>query len=421
VTIQRCLFAIPSLPRPVVSADSVLQGHEALSGTFGSAVLIAQSLARRGLPIGVCVLGGQRLVEFAGQEFQTLTAAAGWLGNGLSVWVGHGDDASLAKLLAAGLWPILWTHVHVSPVNRMWLEKGMIAGLITVSDTVRLSMLRSRKHRLVGRVYNPLSPVFAPGSADDLSRFGRRRIAYAGAAGYTKGLHRVLEMWPSVHRAEPDARLVIAGTGRLYGENRELGPFGIAEAGFERRYVAPIAQEFGSLPAAGIEIAGLLTPRELCALYTEASLGIVNPNWSEYTESFCCAATEMLATGLPVFSVARGALPETIGHSGGAFLTREKDSVRAAGQLIALIRDPQRLARLGAAGRGYVAGKYSCEKITESWANLIEGPDDLEGLCDPWQGPRTPHYVAEFVAGRVSAGWMLDAAARTIRLLKRQR
>jgi hypothetical protein len=62
----------------------------------------------------------------------------------------------------------------------------------------------------------------------------------------------------------------------------------------------------------------------------------------------------MLATGLPVFSVARGALPESIGRSGAALLARHELVVHSAREFADLVMYPGRLARLCAAGRAYV-------------------------------------------------------------------
>ncbi len=42
-------------------------------------------------------------------------------------------------------------------------------------------------------------------------------------------------MWKYVHRADSRAKVVPAGTGRLYGSGRELGRFGIADPDWRRK------------------------------------------------------------------------------------------------------------------------------------------------------------------------------------------
>jgi glycosyltransferase involved in cell wall biosynthesis len=416
----RCLFVIRDLPRPVVSGKALIRAEEALSGTHASGLLVAEGLARRGHEIGICIVHGQRLLDSAVRGFPSLEAAVSWVEGGRVVWLSYGDDSVMSRLSALRLQPLIWTQLPVSWSEREWLESGQVVGIVVVSDTARVPLLRSARHGRVGRIYNPLPPLFADATTEPADRFRRRVVVYAGAAGPTKGLHRLLEMWRHVRKAEPGVILRIAGTGRLYGSQRELGAFGIASPEFESRYVAPLAAEFGSLAAAGVELVGLLSPRELRDLYGGASLGIVNMNWHEYTETFCCAATEMLATGLPVFSVARGALPETVGLSGGAVLTRHESAAGAAEELTELIVDPERLARLGAAGQAYVRAAYRWDMIIDEWEQLLHHAADIETLCGPWRGPRSARYYLELAAGRLRAPWLLDLPAATRRALKRE-
>jgi glycosyltransferase involved in cell wall biosynthesis len=416
---MRCLFVIRELPRAVVSMTGVIRGSEALSGTHASGLLVAEGLARRGRPVGVCILRGQRIADSAFDAFSSLEDAVRWLQGGRVIWLSYGDEAILEQLRSAGVHPVIWTQLPVSPAERRWLESGRIGSLVTVSDTCRIPLLRSRLHSRVGRIYNPLAPAFTEAVHETPDRYERRVVAYAGAAGPTKGLHRLLEMWRFVQRVDPGARLRIAGTGRLYGSDRKLGRFGMASPEFESRYVAPLAEEYGSLAAAGVEVVGLLTPTELRDLYGGASLGVVNMNWSEFTETFCCAATEMMATGLPVFSVARGALPETVGRIGGAVLVKRRSPQSAAAVFASLLRDPRRLAALGRIGRSHVVTEYRLDRIVDEWARLLDHDFDIETLSGPWRGPVSLQYIVERAVGRLGMPWLVDAPASYFRRLRR--
>lgn len=416
---MRTLFVIRDLPRLSISAAGVIRGGEALSGTHTSGLLVAEGLAQRGHEIGICIVHGQRVIDSACRTFESIQVGCDWAGDGRTIWLTYGDTSVFEQLSAHGVRPLIWTQLPVTRLERSWLESARISGLVTVSDTCRVPLLRSPQHQRVGRVYNPLAPLFAEEIANPTDRFARRVVVYAGAAGPTKGLHRLLQMWKYVHRADSNAKLVLAGTGRLYGSGRALGRFGIADPDFESNYVEPLATEFGSLESAGVELAGLLSPVELRSLYSASSLGVVNPNWSEYTETFCCAGVEMLATGLPVFSVARAALPETIGRSGGACLTRTDSVERSAEELTALLSDSQRLARLGAAGRRFVVGEYGWSGIVDAWEALIVHGPEIETLSGAWQGPRSAHYYLELLAGRAGASWVLDGVADGLRKLRR--
>ncbi len=416
---QRCLFVIRNLPRARVSVSAVIAGEEALSGSHVATLLVAEGLARRGFEIGVYIVHGQELVDKTFRSFPDLTAAAAWIGRDPTVWASYGDDAILTTIGASGLRPIIWAHLPLTASDKRALEGGSATGVITVSDGVRTPLLRTRQHRRVGRIYNPLAPSFTAPTSSDANRYANRTVVYVGAAGVTKGLHRVLEMWRFVRRADSNAKLLLAGTGKLYGQERSLGPHGIANPEFESRYVSPLVDEFGSLAAAGIEPLGLLTPLELLDLYSRTSLGVVNMNWREYFETFCCAAVEMLAAGLPVFSVSRGALPETIGRSGGAFLTRREDPGGAAADFCALLSNPRRLASMGGAGREFVRTEYDWGHVVDQWARLLERDGEIKILDGPWRGPTSARYYLERSAGRMNAGWLLDAAASAVRRIRR--
>lgn len=411
---MRHLFVIRELPRPTISVEGLIRGAEPLSGTHTSGVLVAEGLARRGHQIGICVLAGQGFKDQTFRHFPTLHAASQWISNGRVIWISYGDASILDKLRGAGLKPTIWTHLPINRTDRSWLESGLIEGIITVSDTCRVPLLRSRKHPLVGRIYNPLAPAFSEPVTISPDRYRRHVVVYTGAAGPTKGLHRVLEMWSSVRHADQQARLLLVGTARLYGNRRELGRYGMASPEFEDRYVAPLADRFGSLSAAGIEMVGLTNPAQLRTIYAEASLGVVNPNWNEFTETFCCAATEMLATGLPVFSVARGALPETIGRSGGAFLSQKPQPRSCALELTALLGDERRLASLGHHGTKFVRDMYHWDRVVDQWTQLLDHGMAPEVLSGAWRGPMSVRYLTERTVGALGLPWLLDAPTHAL-------
>lgn len=412
---KRCLFVIRALPRARVSVAAVLAGDEALSGTHMATVLAAEGLARRGFEIGLHVVHGQQLVDKSFDTFTDLPSAATWIGRDPTVWASYGDYPILERLRASGLKPIIWAHLPLTVSDKRALQSGGATGVIGVSDSVRTPLLRMREHRSVGRIYNPLAPFFILPSDSDSNRYATRTVVYVGSGGVLKGLHHVLAMWRFVRRADPSAKLLLAGTGKLYGEERSLGLHGISSPDFESRYVAPLADEFGSLHAAGVEPLGLLTPRELRGEYQRASLGVVNMNWNENEETFCCTAVEMLATGLPVFSVPRGALPETIGRSGGAFLTRRQEPSAAAEDFCTLLSNPGHLASMGATGRAFVRTEYAWERVLDQWARLVDRDGEVSVINGPWRGPVTPRYYLERSAGLMKAGWLLDAAAFAVR------
>jgi glycosyltransferase involved in cell wall biosynthesis len=418
--LPRVLFFLSSLPRESVSVRGIHEGSVAISGTHSSSLLVADALAARGHQVGVVIQGGQKLTDTAVRVFDDLAEAVRWPGRaGRVVWCSWGDTESLPALRAAGATPWMWIHTGVIPEFLRWLEDGEIAGLVSVSDSARLPSLHSSQYRRIGRVYNPLNPLFDRAADPAPAPRASRQAVFAGYLGESKGFHRVLEMWPHVREQLPDATLVAAGSGRLYGDKRPLGPLGVAEPDFEARFLQPLVHRFGSLERSGIRMAGLLAPAALRDLYRESALGLANLNWDGQTETFCCSAVEMLASALPVFGVTRGALPESIGQSGGAFLVESPDLRAAAREVARLLRDPARLQAAGDDGRRYVRRHYTLSAIVERWEHLLAGPpQQLHERSGAWALPRGIRYWTEISCGRTRLGRSLEAGFAAIRAVR---
>lgn len=415
---KKILFILRNLPRNDISIQKLFSGYEALSGTHSTTLMIAEGLARRGWASAVHIVNGGKIHHSEVKNFDNLDKAASWISNETVIWSYNGDNKILNSLNRAGLLPIVWSHIHVPKEVRSWLLSGVIRGLLTVSDTARLPFLRSKYHSRIGRVYNPLSPVFGAVGDRVIGSNNAHEIVFTGYMNVSKGAHRLMQLWPCIRRLEPKANLILAGSERLYGSERDVGPSGLSSPAFEMKYLAPIIAEFGSLEKAGIITAGLLPPVELKRIYLKCRLGIVNLNLHDFTETFCCTATEMLASGLPVFGVARGALPETIGLSGGAYLSDQENLQNSAQEFVDLYNDKMRLLRMGEDGIFYAKQYYSLDHVLNKWEQLLDAPDRLEEKTGDWRGPRTKRFLVEKWTGKLRLEKVLNLAVNTVRLIR---
>ena len=409
----KVLFALPELPRRSVSIRGITSGTEALSGTHSSSLLVADLLASRGHEVGIYVRSGDMVTDTRARHFGKLEPALSWVHDGRVVLCSWDEPATAHELKRAGARVVVWLHVHVSGAMLRALEADEYEGLVVVSDTIRRASLRSPARRRIGRVYNPLNPFFGSRTSPVPDRYSSGSVVFAGYVGETKGVHRLLAMWPKIRAARPNAVLSIAGSSRLYNDRRRVGSLGLADPDFEERYLMPLVREFGSLEAAGVRPVGLLSPDGLRALYARSALGVLNLNCDNFTETFSCTAAEMLATELPVFGVAGGGLPETMGTSGGAVLVGTSDLAMAADQIIDLLGRPDRLAELGRRGREYVLARYSLQSIGDEWEDMLRSPASRLGAASgSWLGKRDLRYWAELTSGTLGLGWLLDRLAR---------
>jgi glycosyltransferase involved in cell wall biosynthesis len=415
------LFVMSRLPRPVVSLRKLLGGEEAASGSVSSSLLVASGLAERGHAVGLVVLEGQRVTDTRIRTFTHLEHALEWRdGTGPVIWCSWGDAATANALIGAGIRPWMWVQVHVEPRWRRLLESGALEGIVTVSDDSRLPLLRSSAHQRIGRVYNPLHPFFAAPCGGSAERYMSAAVVFAGYLGPTKGAHLVLQMWGEVRERLPHATLTVAGSSRLYAAEEQVGRYGVTSPEFEERYLQPLVDRFGSLSAAGVRLVGLLSPAELRDLYRNSALGLVNFNWTGATETFCCAAVEMLAAELPVLSFARGALPETIGQTGGATLMDKPDLRHTAECVAAMLQAPQHLETMGRRGADAVRSRYDLEHIVSRWEVLLSaGAEQLNRATGPWGQKRSIRYLIERNTGRLGLGRSLDIGIAASRRLLR--
>lgn len=371
---------IPKVPYAHISLPALLAGEWGLSGSYGSWLLVASALAQRGHQVSIYHTGGR--IEGSDKvhlkhlkhcpDMLSLVQAVSMSTPDVCVWCWTGSMDGLAALADAGVRAWLWCQ-NPLPVERLELIRANhISGIVMVSDTLRMGFRPYPEFKRVLYVHNPLHPVFA---VPPLPRRSQAVVVFTGHLGETKGAHRLLQTWAYVRRQEPTARLVIVGTRRLYGDHLAVGPRGLAAPEFEAGYIQPLEDEFGSLDAAGVEFAGLLSPLKMRDIYAQASLGCVNFNWDGSLETFCCAAIEMLACELPVLSFARGGLPETVGQSGSAYLLRSPDLKQAAKRIVELLSQPEELRQAGQRGRQFVLERYGLDKIASDWEKLLTSPD----------------------------------------------
>jgi len=137
----------------------------------------------------------------------------------------------------------------------------------------------------------------------------------------------------------PELELLVVSKPRPGGETERL----LAELGLEGRvrFVSGISTE------------------QMVEYYAEASIAVVP---SVY-EGFGLPAAEAMACGVPLVSTDGGALPEVVGAAAMVVPTQSPDALAQA--IDSLLRDPQRRASLGQAGRERILENFSWERCAQ--------------------------------------------------------
>jgi glycosyltransferase involved in cell wall biosynthesis/thioredoxin-like negative regulator of GroEL len=190
----------------------------------------------------------------------------------------------------------------------------------------------------------------APAASDRRTR--RRTLAYASTP--FRGLDVLLDVFPRIRAACPDAELDVFSSMQVYGVSQadDRKQFD----GIYRKAAQP-----------GVTLLGSVPQPVLAERLREARL-LAYPN--HFEETFCIAAAEAQAAGCPVVTSALGALPETVGE-GGVCLPGDPRSpawqdafVKAC---VALLTDDQRWEAMSRRATERAAAYFSWERIAEGW------------------------------------------------------
>jgi len=166
-------------------------------------------------------------------------------------------------------------------------------------------------------------------------------------AGF-KGHAEILDAWPRVVSAVPDARLVFAGGGAGLGRLREA-----------------VAR---SPAAASIEVTGFVPEADLAALWRRAHV-LAMPSRKE---GFGLVYIEAMRYGLPVIASLHdaGAEVNVDGLTGVNVDMARRDSIADA--LIALLGDTDRAAAMGRAGHARWSEHFRFRAFVERFRPLVE-------------------------------------------------
>jgi glycosyltransferase involved in cell wall biosynthesis len=177
----------------------------------------------------------------------------------------------------------------------------------------------------------------------------------AGAVGRLspmKGLEHLVDAWPAVREAVPDARLVLVGEGELADElHARAAERGVADdvhlAGFRADAPAVIA---------ALDVLAMPSVRDEGASNT---------------------LLEAMARGRAAVVSDVGGLPETVGEAG--VVVPSGDVPALAEAVAGLLGDPERREALGHAALARVRERHAPDVVTARWEELLSEVRDEDG------------------------------------------
>jgi phosphatidylinositol alpha-1,6-mannosyltransferase len=172
-----------------------------------------------------------------------------------------------------------------------------------------------------------------------------------------KGVDTLLEAWPTVLEAVPEATLTVVGDGADRARlQRRAGELGVAAA---------------------ITFAGRLTDDRLAREYATASLfalpGRHRTGTNAQGEGFGLVFVEAGAAGLPVVAGTGGGADDAVEHDVSGLLVDPHDVGAVAGAIARVLTDSVVARRLGEGGRRLAETRFSYEAFRDGVVELVDG------------------------------------------------
>lgn len=280
-----------------------------------------------------------------------------------------GDDA-WRRVVSYDQRPIvLWAGNAFSPVWVTRARLGCPARIVCVSEY----------HRDLYRVYPGFERVEVVYSGVDLDLLERAApnaeaagaVVYASIPRKTKGFQNLLRAWRWIRQALPEARLRVLGSASMHDPGAEIGRTGILEREMEEWFPEFFADYPESAEQWGITLLGRRTLPEVYGEMKAAGVVVVNCGFLDSFETYCRAAVEAQAAGVPVVGAARGSLPEVLQNGVAASLVGRDDPRALAEVTMRGLRDRARCGPTTpvTAPRGFPSADYAV--LARDWEGVV--------------------------------------------------
>jgi len=281
--------------------------------------------------------------------------------------------AALSTAMTLGQKLILWDHNGPSPkVADVANSAAELVRIVCVSQAQADEARHRRIFDRVSVIYNGVDLNFWQSGSSANRR--RRDLVYVGALTPSKGFHHLAQVWSDVRAAFPDTVLHVCGASTLYNRGAILGPLGLADSEYEIKHIIPnIGKTRVEAKQNGVVFHGLTSPAEIRDILSSAWLGVVNPNTRRSGETFCVAAVEIQAAGVPVLGGRYGGLLETVSDGKSGSLVNGTTELRR--EISRFIRMSDGAWESFSRSAQTHAAKFSVENSRHCWLQLLRDPE----------------------------------------------
>lgn len=188
---------------------------------------------------------------------------------------------------------------------------------------------------------------------DNLGLSGSDKVVLSfGRLARRKGVHRLIEAWPAISAAVPEAALVVAGTGP------------------RARYLKRLAR----VNHVTVTFPGRVSDEHAPALYASASVfafPVVDRWFGLEGEGLGIVLVEAQASEVPCVTGRSGGTPEAVIDGVTGFVVEASDQRSLAEKVTSLLQDGSLAQRMGHAGRRHVTANFSDRSLPEAFSQWL--------------------------------------------------
>ena len=353
--------------------------QEPLGGTQAALLHLAHELAKRGHEVHIFCQAGTQVSE--GVFFHPIPQLARFARqNPIDFLISVADELAL-KLGIPARYTLAWLH---NDYPHLWTEMPDIRAessrifatccdrVIVTSDwqAQKLGSVFQLPHEHLAVLPNGIQSDYflnAPEPAQP------PRILYTSVPN--RGLELLLKLFPDLKAEQPELELHIYSSFKIWGLSDQKDQ---AAGGAIYALAKSIPGVFLHAAVPPAQLGKILSEGTLWTYPQKASQPLPGSGglWVE-AETFCLAALEAQAAGLPVVASARGALSETVRHGETGLLIEGEPGSEAFNRafkeaVIALLNDPQRRLQMGLTARTRALTEFNWSTVAQQWEALFQ-------------------------------------------------
>lgn len=382
---RKVAFYINNATLSSVDCKGITVANPGIGGSEYQFILISYLLMQRhnGLNVKVYttaegIFPDSFCYEIVSELTAAVTAAERWGAEYLVFKheVGHIHERTLANIQTS-IKLISWCHIFTNESELDCYAK--LSSIYKVINVGREMNDLYRDHPIYEKstyIYNAVNTEGCRSIAKS-HPFAQRKpvITYVGSIVPFKGLHWLAEAWHDIVKEVPDVQLYIIGSGQLYGRDKKLGRFGIAEASYEEILMKYFCQDGRIMD--NVHFTGILG-EEKNDILLQTKVGIPNP--SGISETFGISAVEMQMMGCKVATMQCPGYLDTV-KNGILYKNRK----RMATTVVRLLKSNDETGYDEA--MDYFDQHFSLDAVVSRWETLF-----LQGDLDTNQSMIHPSY-----------------------------